>query len=147
MWNYLCVISKYLPFRPKWNVGMSAEELLNAEREHFLNWRRDLAMLQENEGMILTPYEKNLEFWRQLWRVVDRRYKTVTILIMLTMDFVSVNLPFWIQIQFYYEFWMIANLVLQLKHFIRLTTSGLFLDSFVLDHVTPGTMHIEIYRF
>lgn len=24
------------------------------------------------EGITLTPYEKNLEFWRQLWRVVER---------------------------------------------------------------------------
>lgn len=29
-------------------------------------------MLQETEGLMLTPYEKNLEFWRQLWRVVER---------------------------------------------------------------------------
>lgn len=24
------------------------------------------------QGFLLTPYEKNLEFWRQLWRVVER---------------------------------------------------------------------------
>ncbi|KAG0409833.1 hypothetical protein HPB47_013043 [Ixodes persulcatus] len=36
--------------------------------------RPDLG-LQEVEGIILTPYEKNLEFWRQLWRVVERRVK------------------------------------------------------------------------
>lgn len=42
------------------------------EREEFLEWRRSLAMLQEVEELMLTPYEKNLEFWRQLWRVVER---------------------------------------------------------------------------
>lgn len=42
------------------------------EKQHFLEWRRLLAELQEDEGLLLTPYEKNLEFWRQLWRVVER---------------------------------------------------------------------------
>lgn len=31
-----------------------------------------MAHLQEDESILLTPYEKNLEFWRQLWRVVER---------------------------------------------------------------------------
>lgn len=42
------------------------------EKEHFLEWRRSLAQLQEEDGVLLTPYEKNLEFWRQLWRVVEK---------------------------------------------------------------------------
>lgn len=29
--------------------------------------------LQENENLIMTPFEKTLEFWRQLWRVIERR--------------------------------------------------------------------------
>lgn len=37
-----------------------------------MEWRRELAELQENENVLLTPFEKNLEFWRQLWRVVER---------------------------------------------------------------------------
>lgn len=37
-----------------------------------MEWRRSLAQLQEAEGILLTPYEKNLQFWRQLWRVVER---------------------------------------------------------------------------
>ncbi|VDQ16427.1 unnamed protein product, partial [Trichobilharzia regenti] len=28
--------------------------------------------LEEKEGITLTPFERNLEFWRQLWRVVER---------------------------------------------------------------------------
>lgn len=31
-----------------------------------------MSILQEEEGLLLTPYEKNLEFWRQLWRVIER---------------------------------------------------------------------------
>lgn len=42
------------------------------ERQNFLDWRRKLAELQEEQNLVLTPYEKNLDFWRQLWRVVER---------------------------------------------------------------------------
>jgi len=27
---------------------------------------------ETNEKLVLTPFEKNLEVWRQLWRVVER---------------------------------------------------------------------------
>ena len=42
------------------------------ERTSFLVWRRNLALLEEEEGLVLTPFEKNLEVWRQLWRVLER---------------------------------------------------------------------------
>lgn len=58
--------------RPKWTTETTAEQLQQNERDQFLEWRRSLAKLQEEEGILLTPYEKNLEFWRQLWRVVER---------------------------------------------------------------------------
>ncbi|CAG9840650.1 unnamed protein product [Diabrotica balteata] len=61
-----------IPRRPPWNSETSPEELHSNEKEAFLEWRRSLAMLQEEQGIVLTPYEKNLEFWRQLWRVVER---------------------------------------------------------------------------
>lgn len=61
-----------IPRRPKWDSSTTGEDLQAREKEEFLEWRRGLAMLQEAEGLILTPYEKNLEFWRQLWRVVER---------------------------------------------------------------------------
>lgn len=61
-----------IPRRPKWTKDMGAEELKTQENFSFLEWRRGLAQLQENEGILMTPYEKNLEFWRQLWRVVER---------------------------------------------------------------------------
>jgi ribosome biogenesis GTPase A len=28
--------------------------------------------LEEDEHLVLTPFEKNLEVWRQLWRVLER---------------------------------------------------------------------------
>ncbi|KAI4499986.1 hypothetical protein M0802_004856 [Mischocyttarus mexicanus] len=61
-----------IPRRPKWDSSTTAQDLQAKEKEEFLEWRRNLSMLQESEGLILTPYEKNLEFWRQLWRVVER---------------------------------------------------------------------------
>ena len=31
--------------------------------------------LQDVDGISLTPFEKNLEFWKQLWRVIERRFQ------------------------------------------------------------------------
>lgn len=61
-----------IPRRPKWTKETTPEELNLMENESFLEWRRDLALLQEQDGLIMTPYERNLEFWRQLWRVVEK---------------------------------------------------------------------------
>ena len=65
-----------VPRRPSWNVEMTRGELLTAENEAFLKWRRDIAMLEDEVAqqakIELTPFEKNLEVWRQLWRVVER---------------------------------------------------------------------------
>jgi len=63
-----------IPRRPKWKRGVTtAEELDQNERETFLEWRRNLASVQEtNDGLIFTPFERNLEVWRQLWRVIER---------------------------------------------------------------------------
>ncbi|XP_038723246.1 GTPase LSG1-2 [Tripterygium wilfordii] len=64
--------SLQVPRRPPWNATMSVEELDSNERQAFLIWRRSLARLEENEKLVLTPFEKNLDIWRQLWRVVER---------------------------------------------------------------------------
>nr|GLL43243.1 GTPase LSG1-2 [Ipomoea trifida] len=64
--------SLHVPRRPPWNSRMSVEELDTNERQAFLIWRRSLARLEENENLVLTPFEKNLDIWRQLWRVVER---------------------------------------------------------------------------
>ncbi|KAK2380022.1 GTPase LSG1-2 [Trifolium repens] len=61
-----------VPRRPSWNAEMSADELHANETQHFLTWRRSLARLEENKKLVLTPFEKNLDIWRQLWRVVER---------------------------------------------------------------------------
>lgn len=61
-----------IPRRPKWDEKTTPGDLVSNENNSFLEWRRGLALLQEDDEMLLTPYEKNLEFWRQLWRVVER---------------------------------------------------------------------------
>lgn len=61
-----------IPRRPSWDESTTPEELDLLEREGFLEWRRSLAALEEEENLMLTPYERNLQVWRQLWRVVER---------------------------------------------------------------------------
>ncbi|CAN0178340.1 unnamed protein product, partial [Laminaria digitata] len=62
-----------VPRRPAWGTEMTAEDLDMLERKSFLEWRRGIANAEEkNSSMKVTPFEKNLEVWRQLWRVVER---------------------------------------------------------------------------
>ena len=61
-----------IPRRPSWNPSTSAEELDFLERTSFMEWRREMANLQENDIFSMTPFEKNIEMWRQLWRVVEK---------------------------------------------------------------------------
>jgi large subunit GTPase 1 len=44
-----------------------------------LEWRRELAQLQEEDKFLLTPFERNIEVWRQLWRVLERSHLVVQI--------------------------------------------------------------------
>ncbi|KKY33083.1 putative ribosome biosis gtpase [Diaporthe ampelina] len=61
-----------VPRRPQWDASTTPEELDALERRSFLDWRRGLAELQENNDLLMTPFERNLEVWRQLWRVIER---------------------------------------------------------------------------
>lgn len=61
-----------VPRRPHWDASTTPEQLDRAERDSLLEWRRGLAELQENNDLLMTPFERNLEVWRQLWRVIER---------------------------------------------------------------------------
>jgi large subunit GTPase 1 len=67
-----------VPRRPTWDETTTAEELDKREKESFLDWRRSIAQKEEeivlaaDSSMGVTPFEKNLEIWRQLWRVMER---------------------------------------------------------------------------
>lgn len=61
------------PKRPKWEQGTTPEQLEELEKKSFLEWRRSLAITEESEiNSVVTPFEKNIEVWRQLWRVIER---------------------------------------------------------------------------
>ena len=61
-----------VPRRPDWDATTTREELDRRERANLLEWRRGLAELQENNDLLMTPFERNIEVWRQLWRVIER---------------------------------------------------------------------------
>ena len=61
-----------VPRRPKWDENTTPLELDEMERASLLEWRRGLAELQENDDLLMTPFERNIEVWRQLWRVIER---------------------------------------------------------------------------
>jgi large subunit GTPase 1 len=67
-----------VPRRPAWDVDTTPEELDRREKETFLEWRRAIAekeeeiTLKSHTPLGVTPFEKNLEIWRQLWRVMER---------------------------------------------------------------------------
>ncbi len=65
-----------VPRRPEWDPATTRAQLLAAEADAFLRWRRTIADLEDEVAqqarVELTPFEKNIEVWRQLWRVVER---------------------------------------------------------------------------
>ena len=62
-----------VPRRPAWDSNTTKYQLDRQENDAFLEWRRKLAFLQEtNDDLLLTPFERNIEVWKQLWRVVER---------------------------------------------------------------------------
>lgn len=64
-----------IPRRPEWTHEMAGDELQRLEREKFLEWRRSLAQYEESAiEKHSTPFEKNLEVWKQLWRVAERSH-------------------------------------------------------------------------
>lgn len=68
-----------IPRRPYWDSTTTPEQLATRESLNFLDWRRGLAALEEDKGLIMTPYERNLEVWKQLWRVIERSQLIVQI--------------------------------------------------------------------
>lgn len=66
-----------VPRRPAWDESTTPDELHRQEEAAFLDWRRAIAVREEeiartSSSTSVTPFEKNLEVWRQLWRVLER---------------------------------------------------------------------------
>lgn len=60
-----------IPRRPKWDTMTTSIELAKLENENFLEWRRGLASIEDSGRFIMTPFERNIDIWRQLWRVIE----------------------------------------------------------------------------
>ncbi|KAL4138076.1 hypothetical protein PRIC2_001585 [Phytophthora ramorum] len=60
--------------KPKWSRDMTPEELNEVDDRAFKEWVEYLEQEAENreDGAQINLYERNLEVWRQLWRVVER---------------------------------------------------------------------------
>lgn len=68
-----------LPRKPDWK-GKEPEQQKKDESVSFVNWRRELASLEEHfKEIVLTPFEKNLDVWRQLWHVIEKSHVVVQI--------------------------------------------------------------------
>ena len=64
-----------IPKKPKYKKGMKKEEYIKLEKESFLAWRKALAEEEmKNINRTITPYEKNIEVWKQLWMTVDKSH-------------------------------------------------------------------------
>ena len=61
-----------VPRRPPWDEHTTHVDLDQREKATFVEWRRGLAEMQETDDLLMTPFERNLEVWRQLWRVIER---------------------------------------------------------------------------
>eukprot|EP01062_Namystynia_karyoxenos_P023869 TRINITY_DN19256_c0_g1_i2.p1 TRINITY_DN19256_c0_g1~~TRINITY_DN19256_c0_g1_i2.p1 ORF type:complete len:678 (+),score=214.97 TRINITY_DN19256_c0_g1_i2:92-2125(+) len=61
-----CAIA--LPQRPSWQPGEAKEAVEDRERREFARWERRIA---RKYGTSVNLYERNLEVWRQLWRVIE----------------------------------------------------------------------------
>jgi large subunit GTPase 1 len=68
-----------IPRRPPWDETTTPDELHELETAEVLEWRRSLSLLEEADGVTLSPFEKNPEVWKELWRVLERSQVAVYI--------------------------------------------------------------------
>ena len=69
-----------IPRRPQWDENTTPEELHEMETKEILEWRRSLAIIEEDSNITLSPFEKNPEVWKELWRVLERSQVAVYII-------------------------------------------------------------------
>lgn len=71
-----------LPRKPSWKgLEGNSEEYQKLEEKEFYRWRAQLARLEEsNSHLIMTPFERSLDIWRELWKAVEKANVLVQIL-------------------------------------------------------------------
>lgn len=57
-----------IPLRPAWQYTESKEKIEHREERYFQDWLEQMGEFNKEE---VSLYERNLEVWRQLWRVVE----------------------------------------------------------------------------
>ena len=67
-----------IPIKPDWREIENPEEFHRLETMTFLKWKKQLNKLQ-NKYPNLPPFEKNLDFWRQLWKIVELSHVVVQV--------------------------------------------------------------------
>ncbi|KNH07477.1 GTP-binding protein [Perkinsela sp. CCAP 1560/4] len=60
------------PQRPDWDYEETSQVILSREAESFSKWRGAMREIEQNSSPSFCLYEKNIELWRQLWRVTER---------------------------------------------------------------------------
>lgn len=68
-----------IPRKPNWSSKQSKIEVKKNENLKFSEWRKSLSRLKTSY-FVLTPYEKNINVWRQLWNVIERSSLIVQVL-------------------------------------------------------------------
>ncbi|KAF0701424.1 Aste57867_8126 [Aphanomyces stellatus] len=61
-----------IPIRPRWTKHTSPDDLSAAEEESFRIWLTTLHETCEATKRAINSYERNLQVWRQLWRVIEK---------------------------------------------------------------------------
>lgn len=61
-----------MPRRPAWSFELSSGRLHHREVEGFKRWLDDVRELIADRGGYPPAFEKNIQVWRQLWRVLER---------------------------------------------------------------------------
>ena len=75
-------LSLRIPRKPQWDKNMKKDELKRKENEAFLQWRKAIAEAEEkNMKLSITPFEKNIDIWRQLWQVIERSQVIIQVII------------------------------------------------------------------
>mmetsp|Transcript_71943 Transcript_71943/g.153792 ORF Transcript_71943/g.153792 Transcript_71943/m.153792 type:complete len:644 (+) Transcript_71943:104-2035(+) len=65
-------VRRLMPRRPVWTFELSSGRLHHREATAFKEWLADLQQLMTERGGYPPAFEKNLQVWRQLWRVLER---------------------------------------------------------------------------
>ncbi|KAI6653962.1 Large subunit GTPase 1-like [Oopsacas minuta] len=60
-----------IPRRVYYDINLSIEELSRKESYDFLLWKDTITEFEKNHRIVI-PFEKNLEVWKQLWRVIEK---------------------------------------------------------------------------